>query len=216
MSSRLPSTLLPAADKLSALFFAVSGLPTPITAADRDLLLRWEDGVRDRVMAMAQAPTAAPHRWRLPDERDSITARFELPGEAPQDDFVGYITMGMYHDGSIGEIFLSMAKEGTFTSGIVDAFVTAVSIGLQHGIPLQVFIDKFKHSNFSPSGLVRGAPVALRGFYKSILDYLFHYLEHRFPDGRLASNGETVTKTKEGKTCHGQERTKTSQRQSAH
>lgn len=187
MSARLPNSLLPTTEELATLFSDAAGHPLELTDADRTLLLHWEDSVRGKVMAQAKAPTAAPHRWRLPDERNSLTARFELASASYPDDFVGHITMGMYDDGSIGELFLSMAKEGSFTSGIMDAFVTAVSIGLQHGIPLHVFSNKFKHSSFSPSGAVRGAPTALRGFYKSILDYLFHYLEHKFPNGKLAN-----------------------------
>ena len=187
MSARLPNSLLPPTKELATLFSNAIGESIELTDDDRTLLMRWEDHVRAKVMAQAGAPTAAPHRWHLPDERESLTARFELLAKGCPDDFVGYITMGMYEDGSLGELFLSMAKEGSFTSGIMDAFVTAVSIGLQHGVPLHVFSNKFKHSSFSPSGAVRGAPTALRGFYKSILDYLFHYLEHKFPDGKLAN-----------------------------
>lgn len=186
MASRLPDSLLPPPEELSKIFSEVTGDPEKIDARDRLLLSVWEERVRPRILQLSESPTAEPHRWRLPDERKSITARFEIPATEEKDEFVGYITMGMYDDEYLGEIFLSIAKEGSFVSGIMDAFVTAVSIGLQHGIPLSTFARKFKFSGFEPSGMVMGAPAELRGsFFKSVLDYLFQYLEHKFPEGRL-------------------------------
>jgi ribonucleoside-diphosphate reductase alpha chain len=185
VASRLPDSLLPPPEELSKIFSEVTGDPEKLDKRDRLLLSVWEEKVRPKILQRAQSPTAEPHRWKLPDERKSITARFEFPAQNEDDEFVGYITTGMYDDEAIGEIFLEIAKEGSFVSGIMDAFVTSVSIGLQHGIPLSTFARKFKHAGFGPSGMVIGAPEGLQGFYKSVLDYLFHYLEHRYPDGRL-------------------------------
>lgn len=187
---RLPESLIPPPDELSKLFSEATRDPETLDDRDRLLLSIWEERVRPKVLQRAKSPTAEPHRWKLPDERDSITARFEFPAPDEGEEFVGYITAGRYDDGYIGEIFLEIAKEGSFVSGIMDAFVTAVSIGLQHGIPLATFAQKFKHAGFGPSGMVIGAPEGLQGFYKSVLDYLFHYLEHRYPDGRLPPEQE--------------------------
>jgi len=90
-----------------------------------------------------------------------------------------------------------MSKQGSFVSGIMDAFCTCVSIGLQHGIPLSTFIHKFKYTGFEPAGMVREAPSGMhKGIFiaRSILDYLFHFLEYRFPDGVLRSDLGDATK----------------------
>src|SRR5205807_680916 len=85
-------------------------------------------------------------RHRLPSERLSVTHKFEIAGHE------GYITVGLYKDGTPGEIFIRMAKEGSTVSGLMDSFATAVSLALQHGVPLKLFCDKFSHTRFEPSG----------------------------------------------------------------
>ena len=87
-----------------------------------------------------------PVRRKLPDERQSITHKFSIGGHE------GYITVGLYEDGSPGEVFISMAKEGSTISGLMDSFATAVSYALQYGVPLKFFVDKFSHVRFEPSG----------------------------------------------------------------
>lgn len=201
---------IPAPEELSAIFSKATGDPETLDERDRLLLRIWEERIRESILARADSPTTEPHRWRLPDERRSETHRFEIPnpnaatiqaicpkcGErfrAKDEDtgeFVGYLTMGMYPNGSLGELFLTMAKQGSFVSGIMDGFVTTISIGLQHGIPLETFARKFKHAAFEPSGMVMGAPKGLQGFYKSVLDYLFRYLEQKFPEGRLQTEAQ--------------------------
>lgn len=88
-------------------------------------------------------------RRRLPDERRSITHKFDISGHE------GYLTVGMYDDGTMGEIFIRMAKEGSVVSGLMDSFATAISLALQYGVPLEVLVDKFSHTRFEPSGITR-------------------------------------------------------------
>ncbi|MEE9143830.1 MAG: vitamin B12-dependent ribonucleotide reductase, partial [Candidatus Binatia bacterium] len=87
-----------------------------------------------------------PFRRKLPDERSSITHKFDIAGHE------GYITVGMYGDGQPGEIFITMSKEGSTISGLMDSFATAISMALQYGVPLRVLVDKFSHMRFEPSG----------------------------------------------------------------
>ena len=112
-----------------------------------------------------------PVRHKLPDERHAITHKFDIAGHE------GYITVGLFEDGSPGEIFLVMAKEGSTISGFADAFAQAVSYALQYGVPLQVLVDKFSHVRFEPSGLTKNPDVRLA---KSIVDYIFRWLATKF------------------------------------
>jgi len=112
-----------------------------------------------------------PVRRRLPDERQSITHKFEIGGHE------GYITVGLFKDGSPGEIFLVMAKEGSTISGFADAFAQAISYALQFGVPLRVLVDKFSHVRFEPSGLTKNPDVRMA---KSIVDYIFRWLATKF------------------------------------
>ena len=114
---------------------------------------------------------AGPHRHRLPDERQSITHKFDIGGHE------GYITVGLYEDGQPGELFLTMAKEGSTISGFADAFAQAVSYALQYGVPLQDLVDKFSHVRFEPSGMTRNPDIR---FAKSIVDYIFRWLAAKF------------------------------------
>jgi ribonucleoside-diphosphate reductase alpha chain len=121
----------------------------------------------------AQAPPRAV-RHRLPAERASITHKFGLSGHE------GYITVGLYPNGSPGEIFIRMAKEGSTVSGLMDSFATAVSLALQHGVPLRVLCEKFAHTRFEPSGWTGNEQI---GYAKSIMDYIFRWLQIRFLSG---------------------------------
>jgi ribonucleoside-diphosphate reductase alpha chain len=124
--------------------------------------------------ATAQAAVAAmpqPVRRRLPDERQAITHKFDISGHE------GYITVGLFEDGTPGEIFLVMAKEGSTISGFADAFAQAISYALQYGVPLQVLVDKFSHARFEPSGMTANPQVR---FAKSIVDYVFRWLATKF------------------------------------
>ncbi len=112
-----------------------------------------------------------PLRRRLPSERQALTHRFEVSGHE------GYITVGLYEDGTPGEIFLKMAKEGSTVSGLMDSFATAISLALQYGVPLQALIDKFSHTRFEPQGFTKNPEIPIA---KSVLDYIFRWLASRF------------------------------------
>jgi ribonucleoside-diphosphate reductase alpha chain len=113
-------------------------------------------------------------RRRLPDERHSLTHHFSVGGQE------GYITVGLYEDGVPGEMFIRMSKEGSIVSGLMDSFATAVSLALQYGVPLKVLCDKFSHTRFEPSGWSGNPKI---GYAKSLMDYLFRWLELRFLKG---------------------------------
>lgn len=113
-------------------------------------------------------------RHRLPDERHSLTHHFSIGGQE------GYVTIGLYENGMPGEMFIRMAKEGSTVSGLMDSFATAISLALQYGVPLRILCDKFSHTRFEPSGW-SGTPKI--GYAKSLMDYLFRWLELRFLKG---------------------------------
>jgi ribonucleoside-diphosphate reductase alpha chain len=112
-----------------------------------------------------------PVRRKLPDERNSVTHKFSIGGHE------GYITVGLYEDGTPGEVFIAMAKEGSTISGLMDTLATSISYGLQYGVPLKFFVDKFSHVRFEPSGWTGNSQVP---YAKSIIDYLFRWLGNRF------------------------------------
>ena len=112
-----------------------------------------------------------------PTSATSITHKFDIAGHE------GYITVGLFEDGSPGEIFLVMAKEGSTISGFADAFAQAISYALQYGVPLQVLVDKFSHARFEPSGMTRNPDVR---FAKSIVDYIFRWMATKFLSQRGA------------------------------
>jgi ribonucleoside-diphosphate reductase alpha chain len=114
-------------------------------------------------------------RHRLPEERASLTHKFSLSGHE------GYITVGLYPSGEPGEIFIKMAKEGSTVSGLMDSFATAISLSLQHGVPLKVLCEKFAHTRFEPSGWTGNEHI---GYAKSIMDYIFRWLQLRFLSGQ--------------------------------
>ncbi|MGH9480609.1 MAG: vitamin B12-dependent ribonucleotide reductase [Terriglobales bacterium] len=121
----------------------------------------------------ASVPLPRTYRRRLPEERRSLTHKFKIGGHE------GYITVGMYEDGQPGEIFVTMAKEGSTIGGLMDSFATAISLALQHGVPLRLLVDKFSHTRFEPSGWSGNAEI---GYAKSIMDYLFRWLGLKFLD----------------------------------
>ncbi|HKF28479.1 MAG TPA: hypothetical protein VKB29_04585, partial [Candidatus Binataceae bacterium] len=112
-------------------------------------------------------------RRKLPDERKALTHKFDIAGHE------GYITVGMYEDGSPGEIFVSMSKQGSTISGLMDSFATAISYALQYGVPLQFLVDKFAHMRFEPSGFTKNPQIP---YAKSIVDYLFRWMASKFLD----------------------------------
>ena len=119
--------------------------------------------------ALGVLPTAV--RRKLADERESITHKFSIGGHE------GYIIVGKYEDGTAGEMFITMAKEGSTISGLMDSFATMTSLALQHGVPLQLLVDKFTHTRFEPSGFTRNPEIPMA---KSIMDYIFKWLASKF------------------------------------
>jgi ribonucleoside-diphosphate reductase alpha chain len=126
---------------------------------------------KDKEKVAAAAAVAGPTRRRLPDERHAITHKFDIAGHE------GYITVGLFEDGTPGELFLVMAKEGSTISGFADAFAQAISYALQYGVPLQDLVDKFSHVRFEPSGMTKNPDVR---FAKSIVDYIFRWMAAKF------------------------------------
>jgi ribonucleoside-diphosphate reductase alpha chain len=123
-------------------------------------------------------------RRRLPDERRSVTHKFSVGGHE------GYMHVGLYDSGEPGEIFIRMAKEGSTISGLMDSFATAVSLALQHGVPLRLLVDKFSRMRFEPSGFT-GNPVIPRA--TSVMDYLFRWLGAKFVKDESESTDEAKT-----------------------
>jgi ribonucleoside-diphosphate reductase alpha chain len=147
----------------------------PLSAAGTKTANSTKDDAR-MAAAAAQEPedmNAPPRavRHKLQEERASITHKFNIGGHE------GYITVGLYPNGEPGELFITMAKEGSTVSGLMDSFALAVSISLQHGVPLKLFCEKFAHTRFEPSGWTSNPDI---GFAKSIMDYIFRWLQLRF------------------------------------
>lgn len=130
-----------------------------------------KDAAAAAVAEVVSKVVTQPIRRKLPEERQAITHKFDIGGHE------GYITVGLYEDGTPGELFLVMAKEGSTISGFADAFAQAVSYALQYGVPLQVLVDKFSHMRFEPSGMTRNPQIR---FAKSIVDYVFRWLATKF------------------------------------
>jgi ribonucleoside-diphosphate reductase alpha chain len=112
-----------------------------------------------------------PTRRKLPDERVAITHKFSVEGQE------GYVTVGLYEDGKPGELFITMAKEGSTLSGVMDAFATAISLTLQYGVPMEFLVNKFSHVRFEPSGWTNNAQIP---YAKSIIDYIFRWMASKF------------------------------------
>jgi ribonucleoside-diphosphate reductase alpha chain len=120
-----------------------------------------------------------PRRERLPHTRRSLTHKFDIQGHE------GYINVGFYPDGRPGELFITMAKEGSTIGGLMDVLGTAISIGLQYGVPLEVFVNKFAHSRFEPAGFTKNPDIPIA---KSIADYIFRWMGMEFIPGYREAN----------------------------
>ncbi|MBI4470442.1 MAG: vitamin B12-dependent ribonucleotide reductase [Acidobacteria bacterium] len=137
----------------------------------------------------AEPADPAPARRRLPDTRNALTHHFTITS---QDGMVhdGYITVGTYEDGSPGEIFVTVAKEGSTISGLMDAFATAISLAFQYGVPLEAMVKKFSHMRFEPSGVTTNPEIRVA---KSIVDYIFRWLAARFLAGEALAQLGVMT-----------------------
>src|SRR5690242_12462329 len=129
---------------------------------------------QDEKEAEAEVEMAQPVRKKMPRERESITHKFSIGGHE------GYITAGKYEDGTVGEIFLTdIGKEGSTMRGLLNAFATAISLGLQYGVPLETFVQKFSYMRFEPEGMTQNPEIP---FAKSLPDYIMRWLASRFID----------------------------------
>jgi ribonucleoside-diphosphate reductase alpha chain len=121
--------------------------------------------------AGAEVQEIRPQRRKLSDERLARTHKFSIAGHE------GYLTTGLYEDGTPGEIFLRMAKEGSTVSGLMDTVATMTSIALQYGVPLEALVNKFSHTRFEPAGFTNNSEIPIA---KSVMDYVFRYLGNRY------------------------------------
>jgi ribonucleoside-diphosphate reductase alpha chain len=167
---------IPAGTNLAILAQAKEALlaqQSQLTALQQQLAQHLADSLQNADAHDAKQPPRAV-RHRLPAERASVTHKFGLGGHE------GYITVGLYPNGQPGEIFIRMAKEGSTVSGLMDSFATAISLALQHGVPLKVLCEKFAHTRFEPSGWTGNEQI---GYAKSIMDYIFRWIQIRFLSG---------------------------------
>jgi ribonucleoside-diphosphate reductase alpha chain len=134
---------------------------------------------RAKAAAETSAAPARPFRRRLPDTRQSITHKFSVAGHE------GYLTVGLYEDGQPGELFITMAKEGSTVGGLMDVIGTCTSMALQYGVPLITLVDKFRHARFEPSGMTSNQDIP---FAKSLIDYIFCWLGCQFMPGYADKN----------------------------
>jgi len=133
-----------------------------------------------KAKAAAEGPAPSrPFRHRLPDTRQSVTHKFSVTGHE------GYLTVGLYEDGQPGEVFITMAKEGSTVGGLMDVIGTCTSMALQYGVPLITLVDKFRHARFEPSGMTSNRDIP---FAKSLIDYIFCWLGCRFIPGYAEQN----------------------------
>ncbi|NLZ05460.1 MAG: vitamin B12-dependent ribonucleotide reductase [Phycisphaerae bacterium] len=133
----------------------------------------------EKAKAVVEAAPARPFRRRLPDTRQSITHKFSVAGHE------GYLTVGLYEDGQPGEMFITMAKEGSTVGGLMDVIGTCTSMALQYGVPLITLVDKFRHARFEPSGMTSNRDIP---FAKSLIDYIFCWLGCQFIPGYADKN----------------------------
>ena len=158
--------------KAIAMYRDGSKLSQPLNSAGE------KDKDEDKEVATAsaaQAPVAAPTyaRRRLADERQALTHKFSVGGHE------GYITVGLFEDGKPGELFVTMAKQGSTLSGLMDSFAVAISIALQYNVPLEVLVNKFSHVRFEPAGMTNNPNIRIA---KSVIDYIFRWMGMKFLD----------------------------------
>jgi ribonucleoside-diphosphate reductase alpha chain len=138
----------------------------PVNTTNKESNAKTVETIVERIVEVTR-----PQRRRLADTRASLTHKFSIEGHE------GYITVGLFEDNTPGELFVTMAKEGSTLSGMMDAFATSVSLLFQYGVPLSHLVEKFGHMRFEPAGWTGNPEI---GFAKSIVDYVFRWLGNRF------------------------------------
>ena len=161
------------AEKATAKAAAASPLPAPEAAAAT------ASPAPPAAATVPANPGVQPRRERLPDTRKSVTHKFDIQGHE------GYLTVGFFKDGRPGEVFVTMAKEGSTIGGLMDTIGTLVSMGLQYGVPLSVFVNKFAHQRFEPAGFTKNPDIPIA---KSVTDYIFRWLGMEFLPGYREAN----------------------------
>ncbi len=131
-----------------------------------------------------------PMRRRLPDTRPSLTHKFSVAGHE------GYLTVGLYEDGLPGELFITMAKEGSTIGGLMDSLGTAISVALQYGVPVESLVNKFSHQRFEPAGMTNNRDIP---FAKSLVDYIFRWMGMEFVAGYFEANAPKRPQSKTSK-----------------
>jgi len=152
--------------------------PAEVAAKEADSLKSRIAELEEEAVRL-RARLGAPARHRLPDTRQAVTHKFDIAGHE------GYITVGLFDDGVPGELFITMAKEGSTIGGLMDTIGTLVSLSLQYGVPLETLVKKFAHQRFEPSGFTKNPDIPIA---KSISDYLFRWLGCQFIPGYREAN----------------------------
>ena len=164
-------------------------LPRQLQGRAAALRLRLDKSRRASAPRHRSLPVAQPKRRRLPDDRVEVGRKFKVG------DYEGYIHVGLFEDGTPGDIFVDIAKEGTTLAGLMNSFMISVSLGLQYGVPLEVYVSKFSHMRFEPSGLTNDADIRVA---KSIVDYIFRWMGKKFLTCRPAGGGRDPDARGEG------------------
>ncbi len=151
-------------------------METAAAAAALDALKAANPGVVERIV---ERIVERPMRRRLPDTRSSKTHKFNVAGHE------GYLTVGLYDDGQPGELFITMAKEGSTIGGLMDSLGTAISVALQYGVPVDSLVRKFTHQRFEPAGMTHNREIP---FAKSLVDYIFRWMGMEFVAGYREAN----------------------------
>ncbi|MDO8512439.1 MAG: hypothetical protein Q7S57_04145 [bacterium] len=169
--------------KCNALYRDGSKLSQPLSTKSKEKEKKDEKGEPcERIIEkIVEKVVERPHRVKLPNERQAITRKVNLAGQ----EF--YVTVGMYPDGKPGEVFITMSQEGTFASGMADAFAKILSIALQYGVPLPNVIRQLRHMRFAPDGFTGASDIPTAS---SVVDFLAQWLNKTFPDGNWKQTGQ--------------------------
>ena len=155
------------------------GIDAAIEEVTRDVVAAAASGEVRTVERIVERVVERPMRRRLPDTRHSRTHKFNVAGHE------GYLTVGLYEDGTPGELFITMAKEGSTIGGLMDSLGTAISVALQYGVPVDSLVTKFSHQRFEPAGMTHNRDIP---FAKSLVDYIFRWIGMEFVPGYREAN----------------------------
>ena len=148
-----------------------------------------DEQAADKIEKVVERIVERPLRRRLPDTRTSVTHKFNVAGHE------GYLTVGLYENDGPGELFITMAKEGSTIGGLMDSLGTAISIALQYGVPVEALVNKFTHQRFEPAGMTHNPDIPMA---KSLVDYIFRWMGMQFVPGYRAANAPRRSSSKSG------------------